>query len=203
MAADLPVLTVADLSGWTCWLEEHHAQSNGVWLTLAKKRASEPTSLRYDEALAEALCFGWIDGRLSGGDDRTFRRTFTPRRPGSAWSKRNVTIATKLIEQGRMRRSGLDAVSRAKADGTWNAAYDGQATIQVPPDLAAALGRNPRAQAMFDELSASNRYSILYRVATAKRPDTRRRRIEQFVAKLARGETIHPQRDTGPRHKHV
>jgi uncharacterized protein YdeI (YjbR/CyaY-like superfamily) len=201
MAADLPVLTVPDLSGWACWLETNHAQSNGVWLTLAKKGASEPTRLSYDDALAEALCYGWIDGRLSGGDDRTFRRTFTPRRPGSAWSKRNVTIATMLIEDGRMRRSGLAAVSRAKADGTWDAAYDGQATIEVPPDLAAALVRDPSAKATFDMLSASNRYAILYRVTTAKRPDTRCRRIEQFVAMLARGEAIYPQRDSAPRRK--
>src|SRR5579884_3512684 len=193
MAADLPMLTVADLSGWTNWLEEHHAQSNGVWLTLAKKGVSEPTRLSYDDALAEALCFGWIDGRLSGGDDRTFRRTFTPRRPGSAWSKRNVTIATMLIGEGRMRASGLAAVSRAKADGTWDAAYDGQATIEVPADLAAALARDPAAKAMFDTLDAANRYAILYRVTTAKRPDTRRRRVEQFTAMLARGETPHPQ----------
>ena len=193
MASDLPVLTVADLSEWTAWLETHHAQSNGVWLTLAKKGASQPTRLTYDDALAEALCYGWIDGRLSGGDNHSFRRTFTPRRPGSVWSKRNVRIATRLTEEGRMHRSGLAAVSRAKADGTWDAAYDGQATIEVPPDLAAALGRDPSAKAMFDTLNASNRYAILYRVTTAKRPDTRLRRIEQFVAMLARGETIHPQ----------
>ncbi|HZU78969.1 MAG TPA: YdeI/OmpD-associated family protein, partial [Acidimicrobiales bacterium] len=147
--------------------------------------------MSYDEALGEALCYGWIDGRLRGGDDRMFRRTFTPRRPGSVWSKRNVTIATMLIEQGRMRPSGLAAVSRAKADGTWDAAYDGQATIEVPADLAAALARDPAAKAMFDTLDAANRYAILYRVTTAKRPDTRRRRVEQFTAMLARGETPH------------
>lgn len=196
MAVDLPVLTVPDVTAWTRWLEEHHGQSTGVWLTLAKKGSTGPTRLSYDDALAAALCYGWIDGRLSGGDDCTFRRTFTPRRPGSAWSKRNVTTATTLIEEGRMRRAGLDAVARAKADGTWEAAYDGQAAIEVPPDLAAALARDPSANAMFHKLSASNRYAILYRVTTAKRPDTRRRRVEQFVGMLARGETIHPQRHT-------
>jgi uncharacterized protein YdeI (YjbR/CyaY-like superfamily) len=201
VAAELPILTVADLSGWTSWLEEHHAQSGGVWLTLAKKGASEPTSLRYDDALAEALCFGWIDGRLSGVDDRTFRRVFSPRRPGSAWSKRNVTIVTALVDAGRMRPSGLAAVSRAKGDGTWDAAYDGQAAIEVPPDLAAALDRDPAAKSMFDQLSASNRYAILYRVTTAKRPETRQRRIEELTAMLARGETIHPQREAGARRK--
>lgn len=202
MAVDLPVLIVPDLSEWTRWLEEHHAQSSGVWLTLAKKGSSKPTRLRYDDALAEALCYGWIDGRLSKGDDGSFRRTFTPRRPGSAWSKRNAATATVLIEEGRMRRSGLTAVSRAKADGTWEAAYDGQASIEVPPDLAAALARDLPAKAMFDRLSGSDRYTILYRLTTAKRLDTRRRRIEQFVGMLARGDTIHPQRDTALRRKH-
>ena len=202
MAADLAVLTVPDLPGWTRWLEKHHAQSSGVWLTLAKKGASEPTRLSYDDALAEALCYGWIDGRLSGVDERTFRRMFTPRRPGSSWSKRNATIATRLIEQGRMRPSGLAAVARAKADGTWEAAYDGQATIEVPADLAAALARDPAAKAMFEKLNAANRYAVLYRVTTAKRPETRRRRIEELAAMLARGETIHPQTDAEPRPGH-
>ncbi len=123
---------------------------------------------------------------------------FTPRRPGSAWSKRNVAIATPLVEEGRMRPSGLAAVSRAKADGTWHAAYEGQATIGIPADLAPALAGDPVASAMFDKLNASNRYAILYRVTTAKRADTRRRRIEQFVAMLARGETIHRKRSSRP-----
>lgn len=201
MAADVPALTVPDRAAWARWLEKHHAQSDGVWLTLAKKGASEPTSLSYDDALAEALCYGWIDGQLRGGDGRTYRRTFGPRKPGSAWSKRNIGIATKLIEEGRMRSSGLAAVSRARADGTWDAAYDGQAAIEVPPDLVAALDRDPAARATFTKLNASNRYSILYRVTTAKRADTRRRRIEQFVAMLARGETIQPQKGTTPRRK--
>lgn len=201
MAVDLPVLTVPDVRGWARWLEKHCLQSNGVWLTLAKKARSEPTSLSYDDALAEALCFGWIDGQLGGGDDRTYRRKFTPRRAGSAWSKRNVTIATKLTQEGRMRPSGLEAVSRAKVDGTWHAAYDGQATIDVPSDLAAALANDPSANATFDTLSASNRYAILYRLTTVKRAETRRRRIEQFVAMLARGDTIYPQEDTASRRK--
>ncbi len=202
MASDPPVLTVADRSEWAGWLEEHHARSDGVRLTLAKKGTTEPTRLRYDDALTEALCFGWIDGRLSGGDDRTFRRMFTPRRSGSAWSKRNVTIVTALMEEGRPHRSGLAAVARAKADGTWDAAYDGQASIEVPPDLAAALAHDPEASAMFGRLSGANRYAVLYRVTTAKRPDTRRRRIEQLAAMLARGDTIHPQRDAALRSAH-
>lgn len=194
MTRDLPVLTVANAADWARWLDDHQGASGGVWLVLAKKGASEPTSLTYDEALAKALCHGWVDGQLARGDEVSFRRKFTPRRPGSRWSKRNVVMATTLIEEGRMRPAGLAAVSGAKADGTWDSPYDGQAQMEIPSDLASALAAAPAANAMFAGLSAANRYSILYRITTAKRPDTRQRRIEQFVAMLARGKTIPPQR---------
>ncbi|HWT81486.1 MAG TPA: YdeI/OmpD-associated family protein, partial [Candidatus Methylomirabilis sp.] len=154
----------------------------------------QPTSLTYDEALEEAICNGWVDGQLAKGDERTFRRKFTPRRPGSAWSKRNVALASSLSDSGRMKAAGLDAVERARADGSWDSAYEGQGSITVPPDLAAALVATPGAQEIFDRLDASNRYAVLYRVTTAKRIETRQQRIEQFVTMLARGETIHPQR---------
>lgn len=193
MAADLPVLTVPNAAAWARWLEGQGSKSDGVWLVLARKGTSTPTSLNYDDALAEALCHGWVDGQLAGGDDKTFRRKFTPRRPGSRWSKRNVAIATALIREGRMRPPGFAAVTKAKADGTWDAPYEGQASMDVPADLASALTASPKAKAMFARLSAANRYSILYRITTAKRADTRQRRIETFVAMLARGETIHPQ----------
>ena len=194
MAHDLPVLTVPNAAGWARWLEEHGQDSDGVWLVLAKKGTSTATNLMYDDALAEAICHGWVDGQIAAGDETTFRRKFTPRRPRSRWSKRNVAIATKLIEEGRMRSSGLAAVTSAQADGNWDAAYAGQADMDVPPDLADALAATPAARTKFDSLSAANRYSILYRVATAKRSDTRQRRIDQLVAMLARGETIHPKR---------
>ena len=194
MTRDLPLLTVPDAAKWARWLEDHGEESDGVWLVLAKKGASQPTSLSYDDALAEALCHGWVDGQLARGDNATFRRKFTPRRSGSRWSKRNVAIVTTLIAEGRMRPRGLAAVSRAKTDGTWDSAYDGQAQMEIPSDLASALSAAPAAEAMFAQLSAANRYAILYRITTAKRADTRQRRIEQFVAMLARGETIHPQR---------
>ena len=188
------MLTVADVVGWSRWLTDHGGEGSSVWLVLAKKGTTEPTSLTYDEALEEAICHGWIDGQLAKGDERTFHRKFAPRRSGSAWSKRNVDLANRLIEEGRMSPSGLAAIDRAKADGTWQGAYAGQATMEVPPDLAAALAANREAEATFGRLTASNRYAILYRVATAKRSETRRRRIEQFVDRLARGEAIHPQR---------
>ncbi|MGC8510593.1 MAG: YdeI/OmpD-associated family protein [Acidimicrobiales bacterium] len=191
---ETPALTVVNARAWSEWLSHQGGQAEGVWLVLAKKGTTDPTTLTYGEALEEAICHGWVDGQLAKGDDRTFRRRFTPRRSGGAWSKRNVAIATRLIEEGRMHRTGLEAVEQAKADGRWDRAYAGQATMEVPPDLAAALKAVPPADAMFARVSRATRYSILYRVATAQRAETRQRRIERFVAMLARGETIHPQR---------
>jgi uncharacterized protein YdeI (YjbR/CyaY-like superfamily) len=197
-AAELPELLVADATEWRAWLDEHHADPNGVWLVLAKKGVATPTSLRYDGALQEALCHGWIDGQVRRRDERTYVQRFTQRRARSAWSKRNADIAERLLAEGRMHAAGEAQVERAKADGRWNAAYAGPAAIVVPPDLSDALAVEPRAQEMFEILSSQNRYAILYRITTAKRPDTRRRRIEQYVAMLARGETIHPQKRTRP-----
>jgi uncharacterized protein YdeI (YjbR/CyaY-like superfamily) len=193
---ELPALTVADVAAWRAWLQEHHG-NDGVWLTLAKKGAADPTSLTYEEALEEALCHGWIDGQIRSGDECSYRQRFTPRGPRSGWSKRNVAIAERLIAEGRMQSSGLAAVERAKANGRWDAAYAGPANIDVPADLAAALDASPAAREMFQTLNSRNRYAVLYRIETAKRAETRRRRIEQFVAMLARAETIYPQRREG------
>jgi uncharacterized protein YdeI (YjbR/CyaY-like superfamily) len=194
MADDLREICVPDAAAWRAWLTEHHSQPDGVWLVLAKKGTSQPTSLRYDEALDEALCFGWIDGQVRGGDGGVYRQRFTPRRARSPWSKRNVDHIRRLIAAGRMHLAGLAEVERAKSDGRWEAAYAGPGTIEVPADLAAALAAEPAAQAMFDVLTSQNRYAVLYRLTSAKRPETRARRLEQFVAMLARGETIYPQK---------
>jgi len=190
---DLPELLVGDVDEWRRWLSTHHANSPGVWLVLAKKGTVEPTPLSYDEALDEAICFGWIDGQLGRRDAATFRRRFTPRKARSPWSRRNTAIADRLMAGGRMHRSGEDEVRKAKQDGRWEAAYDGQAAIEVPEELVAALTADPRALAMFETLTSANRYAILYRIGNAKRPETRSRRIREFVEMLARGETIHPQ----------
>jgi uncharacterized protein YdeI (YjbR/CyaY-like superfamily) len=195
---DLPELLLPDAAGWRSWLEQHHADTAGVWLHLARKNVADPTSLTYDQALDEALCFGWIDGQVRGGDGRTFRQRFTPRRPRSPWSARNVGHIQRLTEAGRMHPAGLAEVQRARADGRFDAAYAGSATIAVPDDLAAALAGNPDAAAMFGVLSSQNRYAILYRLQAAKRPETRSRRLQQFVDMLARGETIYPQRAGRP-----
>jgi uncharacterized protein YdeI (YjbR/CyaY-like superfamily) len=167
-----------------------------VSLALAKKGITEPTSLTYDQALEEALCYGWIDGQVQRRDETTYRQRFTRRRSRSSWSKRNVGIVERLRLEGRMHPAGVAEVERAKADGRWEAAYAGSASIEVPPDLAAALAAEPRARAMFEILTAQNRYAVLYRIDTAKRAETRSRRIEQFVAMLARGETVYPQKRT-------
>jgi uncharacterized protein YdeI (YjbR/CyaY-like superfamily) len=191
--SDLPELCVPDAAAWRAWLSENHDRPDGVWLVLAKKGTTEPTSLRYDDALDEALCFGWIDGQVRGGGEGVYRQRWTPRRARSPWSRRNVEHVQRLVEQGRMHRAGLAQVDAAKADGRWEVAYAGPAAIRVPPDLAAALAAEPRAQAMFEVLTSQNRYAVLYRLTSAKRPETRARRLQQFVAMLARGETIYPQ----------
>jgi uncharacterized protein YdeI (YjbR/CyaY-like superfamily) len=196
-----PILIVADAAGWLAWLGENHASSEGVWLGLAKKGTTEPTTLTYEQALDEALCHGWIDGQVRRVDERIYRQRFTPRRARSEWSKRNVEHVARLTRERRMRPAGVTAVERAKADGCWERAYAGQASIEVPDDLAKALKTQPQAQAMFEVLTSQNRYAVLYRIQNAKRADTRTRRIEQFVAMLARGETPHPQKrrpDTTP-----
>ena len=196
MAVELPELIVRDAAAWREWLANHHADPTGVWLVLAKKGTEKPTSLTYDQALEEALCHGWIDGQAGRRDEATYRQRFTPRRRRSAWSTRNTGIAERLIAEERMHPAGHAEVERAKADGRWEAAYAGPASMEVPPDLAEALAAEPKAQAMFEGLNSQNRYAILYRIATAKRAETRARRIEQFVTMLARGKTVYPQRPT-------
>jgi uncharacterized protein YdeI (YjbR/CyaY-like superfamily) len=194
MAVELPELVVADAAAWREWLGRHVADSTGVWLVLAKKGTTDPTSLTYDQALDEALCHGWIDGQVLRRDEATYQQRFTPRRARSKWSKRNVGIIERLVAEGRMHPSGLAEVERARADGRWDAAYAGPGSIEVPDDLTAALAAEPRARAWFDVLSAQNRYAVLYRIHDAKRPDTRARRVQQLVAMLARDETPYPQR---------
>jgi uncharacterized protein YdeI (YjbR/CyaY-like superfamily) len=193
MGDELPELIVDDAPAWRAWLARRHATSDGVWLALAKRGGNPPTRLTYQEALEEALCYGWIDGQVRGFDADSYRQRFTPRRKRSAWSKRNVELAERLIGEGRMAPAGRAAVDQARADGRWEAAYAGSATIEVPDDLSDALAAEPKAAAMFAALTSQNRYAILYRLATAKRPETRSRRLAQFVEMLARGETIYPQ----------
>jgi uncharacterized protein YdeI (YjbR/CyaY-like superfamily) len=196
MAVDIPELIVPDAAAWRRWLGENHASPAGVWLVLAKKGTTQPTSLTYAQALDEALCHCWIDGQTAPGDQATYRQRFTPRRARSRWSSRNVGIVGRLRSEGRMHPAGEVEVQRAQHDGRWDAAYAGPASSEVPADLAAALNAQPRAQAMFDILTSQNRYAILFRISAAKQPATRARRINQFVAMLSRGETVYPQKRT-------
>jgi uncharacterized protein YdeI (YjbR/CyaY-like superfamily) len=195
---DLPELIVAHDREWRRWLRSHHSRSPGVWLVLAKKGTTDPTALSYDQALEEAICFGWIDGQLGRRDAATFRRRFTPRGPRSPWSQRNTGIAERLMDSGRMHTSGEAEVLSAQADGRWDLAYEGQAKMEVPEDFGAALRADARASAMFEVLTGANRYAVLYRIENAKRADTRAKRIAQFVDMLSRGETLHPQKRTLP-----
>lgn len=190
MPVEHPVLRLSDTGAWRAWLEENHAIASGVQLALAKGRA---TGITYAQALDEALCFGWIDGRKQGSSDTEWLQTFTPRRARSIWSKRNREHVERLEQSGRMTDAGRAEVARARADGRWDAAYAGPKDAVVPAELAEALAASPRASATFDTLSSQNRFAILFRLGNAKRPETRARKIAEYVAMLERGETIHPQ----------
>jgi len=188
--ADPPVRLFRSRAAWESWLTRHHDDDAGIWIKFAKK-GTGATTVTYDEALEAALCYGWIDTQVKRLDDTYYLQRFTPRRARSKWSKTNRAAATRLIAAGLMKEPGLRAVESAKADGRWAAAYDGPATATVPDDLEQALRRNKRAREFFATLSGQNRYAILYRIQDAKRPETRARRIAQFVEMLARGEKIY------------
>jgi uncharacterized protein YdeI (YjbR/CyaY-like superfamily) len=188
--AELPVLECADRDAWAGWLEAHHATSGGVWLKLAKK-GSGVASVTPAEALEVALCYGWIDGQAASVDDSHWLLRYTPRTRRSKWSQRNREAALRLIASGAMRPAGRAQVEAAQADGRWDAAYASPSNITVPDDLQAALDADPVAASRFLELDSRNRYAILYRLHDAKKPETRQRRIEKFVAMLQAGETIH------------
>ncbi|WP_265521182.1 YdeI/OmpD-associated family protein [Oerskovia flava] len=187
------VLVVADAAGWRAWLDENEDASDGVWLLLAKKGTTTPTSLGYGEALDEALCSGWIDGQRRSHDATTFRQRFTPRRKASLWSQRNVGLVAELIAEGRMRPRGHAEILRAQDDGRWDRAYAGPATAQVPDDLAAALAAAPDAATLFARLNGQNRYALIHRVVTAPSATSRTNRLAKLVAMLERGETPYPQ----------
>ena len=187
----METIAFASAAEWEAWLEDNHGAAEGVWMKIAKK-GTGIESVRYPEVLESALCFGWIDARREALDETHFLQRFTPRRPRSRWSKINRTTAERLIAEGRMRPAGLAEVERAKADGRWDAAYEGQRSAAIPDDLQRELDLRPRAKEFFGQLSSQNRYAILYRLQDAKRPETRARRLAKFVAMLEEGETIYP-----------
>jgi uncharacterized protein YdeI (YjbR/CyaY-like superfamily) len=188
---ELPVVAFRSTAAWHNWLAEHVATSPGVWLKFAKKGAPEPT-VTFDEALDVALCFGWIDGQIGRLDEGYWLKRFTPRKPASNWSQINTEKAESLISAGRMRPAGQREVDRAKADGRWERAYASQRKAVVPDDLRQALDANKAASDFFETISSINRYAILYRIHVVKGPQTRARKIEQYVQMLAEHKTIHP-----------
>lgn len=190
MRAGLPIIGFAEAGGFDAWLAAAPRDSKGLWLKLAKKGAGV-ASLSRAEAIDAALCHGWIDGQLDKYDEAHWLIRFTPRKRASKWSEVNRGRALELIAQDRMRPAGLAEIEAAKADGRWDAAYAPASTAQVPPDLQSALDASPEAASFFATLKGANRYAILYRIGTAKKAETRARRIADFVAMLERGETVH------------
>jgi len=186
-----PILTFSDTPEWDAWLRQHHARSGPVLLRLVKGKGS---ALTYSTALDVALSWGWIDSQKRALDATAWLQRFSPRTAKSPWSKINRARAEALIASGAMKQPGLDEVVRARSDGRWERAYEGSRTAEVPADLTTALAANPRARAFFDALDRANRYAILWRVQTAKKPETRASRIEHFVALCAAGKTLHPAR---------
>jgi uncharacterized protein YdeI (YjbR/CyaY-like superfamily) len=188
---DLPVIAFKSQQAWDVWLTSQPAQSNGLWLKLAKKSSGIATVSK-PEAIDTALCHGWIDGQLDSFDDDHWLIRFTPRQSTSKWSERNRARALQLVELGRMQPAGSNEIERAQKDGRWNAAYAPQSTAQVPDDLRAALAKNKKAKSFFETLDSTNRYAILYRIHDAKKPETRVARIEKYVTMLIERKTIYP-----------
>ena len=190
---DIPIITFKSLQAWETWLAAQPAVSPGVWLKLAKKSA-KAASVSRQEAIDGALCYGWIDGQLDKFDDDWWLVRFAPRKPNSKWSEKNRDRALQLLVLKRINAAGLREIEQAKADGRWDQAYAPQSTATIPDDLDAALKKNKKAMIFFATLDRANRYSIVHRVHTAKKPETRARRVETFVDMLSRGETIHPRK---------
>jgi uncharacterized protein YdeI (YjbR/CyaY-like superfamily) len=188
---EIHILSFKRPKGWATWLDKNHATSRGVWLKLAKK-ASGTQSVTYAEALEVALCYGWIDGQKKSFNDASWLQKFTPRGTKSIWSKVNRKKAEELIESGQMKPAGLRAVEEAKRDGRWDAAYDSPSGATVPEDFQAELDRNAEAKAFFVTLNSANRYAILWRIQTAKKAETRAKRIREFIRMLEKHEKIHP-----------
>ena len=188
--ASFDIVAFRSPRAWAQWLAANHEQRDGVWLRFFKKASNVP-SLSYADALEEALCYGWIDGQVKKYDAHSYLQKFTPRRKRSVWSKLNVARATRLIDAGRMQPAGLRQVDDARRDGRWNDAYDSPSRSTLPDDLLAALSKNKKARAFFDTLNKTNRYAITWRLQTARKPETRARRLKAIVAMLARHEAFH------------
>ena len=189
-SSELLILPFASQSKWADWIAKQHDKSAGVWLKLAKKD-SGISSVTYTEALEVALCYGWIDGQKNSFDEKYFLQKFAPRRPKSIWSKINVEKVERLIASGQMKPAGLKAIEAAKADGRWAQAYSSQKNMSVPEDFQVALDQNKKAKVFFETLNSANRYAFLFRIETAKKAETRAKRIQQLVEMLEKNEKFH------------
>jgi uncharacterized protein YdeI (YjbR/CyaY-like superfamily) len=187
---DLPVLLFPSQEDWHTWLEDNHDQPQGVWLKHAKK-SSGKESVSYQEALEEALCYGWIDSQKQAYDNDYYLQKFTPRGPRSVWSKINVAKVEALIKIGKIQPAGLAAINSAKQDGRWDDAYDSASANKIPEDFLAELDKNPKAKEFFGTLNKADVYAFSWRIQTAKKPETRKARIEKFIEMLSRGERLH------------
>lgn len=190
-STELPIRHFQRQQDWAAWLNENHTSSPGVWLQLAKKGA-DVSSVSYDEAIEIALCLGWIDGQKQAHSDQFWLQKFTRRSDKSVWSKINRDKALALIKSKKMKPAGLKEIERAKLDGRWDAAYDSSSKATVPNDFQSALDGNARAKAFFGTLDSRNRYAVLFRIQTAKKAETRAKKISQFVLMLERHEKVHP-----------
>jgi uncharacterized protein YdeI (YjbR/CyaY-like superfamily) len=189
--AELPIIAFSSQAEWRDWLEHNSTVSNGIWLQLYKKGSGIPTVV-YAEALDEALCYGWIDGQLKRGDDKFYLQRFTPRRARSTWSKRNINHVARLEKDGKIRPPGWKAINAAKMDGRWENAYDSQSDMIVPDYLLAELRNDPKSLAFFESLDKVNTYAIVWRLQSAKNPETRAKRMKGVLEMVAKGEKIHP-----------
>jgi uncharacterized protein YdeI (YjbR/CyaY-like superfamily) len=186
----LPAKTFASAKAWQTWLARNHNTSSGVWLMLAKKNAEKPT-VTYAEALDVALCYGWIDGQKQGHDEQYWLQKFGPRKANSIWSKRNIEHTERLIKEGKMQPTGLKAIDAAKVNGSWEKAYDAQSTMTLPEDFLKALRRNKKANAFFKTLNRANLFSIAFRLQTAKKEETKQKRIKTIIEMLEREQKFH------------
>jgi len=189
--SDFPVIAFESPQAWRRWLAPHHADSNGIWMRIFKKGSGVP-SINYAQALDEALCYGWIDGQKRIFDEESWVQKFTPRRARSGWSKRNTEHAERLINAGEMKAAGLAEVEAAKRDGRWDRAYSSPGAATLPEDFLRELNKNGKAKAFFETLNKRNTYPITYRLQTAKKAETRERRLREILAMLERGEKFHP-----------
>lgn len=191
MPQKLPIVSCANARAWRKWLDKNHARLGAVWLRIGK-RGAEASSVTYAEALDEALCYGWVDGQKQAHDRSSWLQWFGRRKPRSGWSKTNTEHAQRLIKAGKMKSAGLKEVEAAKRDGRWKQAYDSSARAKAPRDFLRALAKNPKARAFFETLEKRNSYAIIYRLQTAKKPETRAKRMQIILEMLARGEKFHP-----------